>query len=88
VWRYTKSKTLKKFEKAKKSGSEGIQLSRLDNLVLDIIGRDSVQLTGLGIEDFRPSQASAAPFDDSSEDGYNFDQPGALLDLQNPGGES
>jgi hypothetical protein len=59
----------------------------LDNLVLDIIGRDSVQLTGIGIDDLRPSQRAA--IEDSNEDdasSSNLDWfPEALRVIERPG---
>ena len=51
--------TLKKMKKNDQTGAGGEdQLSPLDHAVLDIIGRDSVQIKGIGLEDDSPQIGS------------------------------
>ena len=45
-----KRSTIKKRDAAAKSGAGGVILTRLDNLVLDAIGRDGAYLNGVGHE--------------------------------------
>lgn len=46
---------MKKFQNLKKTGAGGDQqLSALDEAVIDIIGRESVQLKGLDLPDYSP----------------------------------
>ena len=54
-----KRNTLKKMKKNDQTGAGGEdQLSPLDHAVLDIIGRDSVQIKGIGLEDDSPQIGS------------------------------
>ena len=50
-----RSSVMKKVENSKKTGAGGSELSDLDNIILDVIGKDSTYLNGLGQDDQPPS---------------------------------
>ncbi len=49
-----KRRTQKKVADSKKTGAKGCTLTELDNIILDIIGRDTLTSTGLGLQDDEP----------------------------------
>ncbi|XP_022190078.1 uncharacterized protein LOC111048489 [Nilaparvata lugens] len=72
LWQNARKSTMKKVDNQKKTGSAGgpeWRLNTLDNIVLDIIGRDSSVLTDLGvaetwsIEQDPPEQAEHSSFE-------------------------
>ncbi|XP_039299969.1 uncharacterized protein LOC111045589 isoform X2 [Nilaparvata lugens] len=72
LWQNARKSTMKKVDNQKKTGSAGgpeWKLNTLDNIVLDIIGRDSSVLTDLGvaetwsIEQDPPEQAEHSSFE-------------------------
>lgn len=50
-----RSSVLKKVEASKKTGAEGSKLSDLDNIILDVIGRDTSYVNGLNQDDEAPN---------------------------------
>jgi len=54
IWNYAKRKTLSKVSKSSKTGAEGCKLTPEDHLILDIMGRESSSLVGLGLDDSAP----------------------------------
>jgi len=50
-----RTSVMKKVENSKKTGSGGSELTDLDNIVLDVIGKDSSYLNGLGQDDEAPT---------------------------------
>ena len=50
MWENLKRRTVEKADNAAKSGAGGIVLSRVENLVLDAIGKDGAYLNGIGNE--------------------------------------
>ena len=48
VWDNMKRRTVEKADKAAKSGAGGVILTKVDNLVLDAIGKDGAYLKGVG----------------------------------------
>jgi hypothetical protein len=50
-WQNLRRQTLNKFIESKKTGAGGSTLTALDNIILDIVGRDSVKINALNIED-------------------------------------
>ena len=51
AWNNLKRKAVKKYNDGKKTGAAGSKLTELDNIVLDIVGRESVKINALNIED-------------------------------------
>ena len=71
-----RSSVLKKVQNNNKTGSEGLELTELDNIILDVIGRDSPYLTGLGQEDEPPrfsTRKGPSEGDNSSKQGIYQD---------------
>jgi hypothetical protein len=54
-WDNTKRITLRKVSESKQTGSGGSKLTRVDHVVLDIIGKESAHMAGLNLPDERPS---------------------------------
>ena len=50
-WQNLRRQTLSKFSESKKTGAAGSTLTTLDNIIMDIVGRDSVKVNALSIED-------------------------------------
>nr|XP_047127686.1 uncharacterized protein LOC105850525 [Hydra vulgaris] len=50
-WDYLRKATIHKFSKSLKTGAEGIQLTELDNVVLDIVDRKSINVSGIDVPD-------------------------------------
>ena len=50
-WSNLKSAVLKRYRASLKSGAQGDSLSPLDSMVMDILGRDSPKVRGVGIDD-------------------------------------
>jgi hypothetical protein len=50
-WQNLRRQTVNKFNESKKTGAAGSTLSTLDNIVMDIVGRNSVKVNALNIED-------------------------------------
>lgn len=50
-WQNLRRQTLSKFSESKKTGAAGSTLTTLDNIIMDIVGRDSVKVNALNIED-------------------------------------
>ena len=55
MWDNLKRRTVEKADKAGKSGAGGVLLTRVDNLVLDAIGKDGAYLNGVGLAAPYPS---------------------------------
>ena len=51
VWPNIKSRTLTKVDKAKKTGAEPQNFDDIDNLVLEVLGRESASVIGLDVAD-------------------------------------
>ena len=51
VWPNLRSRTLNKMDKKGKTGAESQVFDDIDNLVLDILGKDSPIVTGLNVKD-------------------------------------
>ena len=50
LWDNLKRRTIEKADMAKKSGAGGVVLTRVENLVLDAIGKDGAYLNGVGFQ--------------------------------------
>ena len=50
-WQNLRRQTLSKFSESKKTGAAGSTLTTLDNIIMDIVGRDSVKVNALSIDD-------------------------------------
>lgn len=62
-----RSSVLKKVEQSKKSGAGGSNLSELDNIILDVIGRESSYLNGLDQDDEAPTFRTHQPRGEPSQ---------------------
>ncbi|XP_065649926.1 uncharacterized protein LOC136078310 isoform X3 [Hydra vulgaris] len=54
-WDYLRRATMQKFAKSLKTGAAGRQLTELDNVVLDILDRKSINVSGINVPDFNIS---------------------------------
>ncbi|XP_065682777.1 uncharacterized protein LOC136095883 [Hydra vulgaris] len=54
-WDYLRRATIQKFAKSLKTGAAGRQLTELDNVVLDIVDRKSINVSGIDVPDFNIS---------------------------------
>ena len=63
---------MKRYQESLKSGAEGKDLSKLDNLVMDILDRESPKIKGLDVDDMR---VHFGPQETNSEDEFQFIRP-------------
>ncbi|XP_065645865.1 uncharacterized protein LOC136076324 [Hydra vulgaris] len=54
-WDYLRRATMQKFAKSLKTGAAGRQLTELDNVVLVILDRKSINVSGINVPDFNIS---------------------------------
>ena len=55
IWGYMRASAVRKVEKSNQSGAGGSKLTELDNIILDVIGRESSYLNGLNQADEAPA---------------------------------
>ena len=68
-----KRSTMNKVNDSKRTGSGGTKLTPLDHIILDIVGMDSAQMTGLGLPDDGPIFQGLSQNRAQSNDQENFD---------------
>jgi hypothetical protein len=71
-WPNLKNSVMKRYQESLKSGAEGKDLSKLDNLVMDILDRESPKIKGLDVDDMR---VHFGPQETNSEDEFQFIRP-------------
>ncbi len=67
-WSNLKNGVLKRYRASLKSGAQGDSLSPLDNLVMDILGRDSPKVKGVDIDDMAVNFGNG----ENSENDFSF----------------
>lgn len=60
VWANIRRATVKRYNDQKKTGAQGGKWSDLDNLVMDLEGRESANVVGIGVDDISLPTTSVA----------------------------